>query len=399
MSLRARLSTAAAIGIGALAALAPAAGADTPGHYIVADSGGTSTKIYDYAPSGTRTTITSGGELTFVEGLARLGADDYLIADKNTTGATANGEIIRVRSGTQTVLASANLLKDPHGIAISYDRKFVYTASRTGEVVETTIATGSQRLVAPAGGNLVDLRGIAVERDGSLLVVSTGATDRLVRIDPATGAQEPLLTGPPLIDPRAVMVRPDGDLVLGDQGGAGDGFILGVDLPAVTPSVISGGTFYANTSVPGALALDTQGRIIGADRNTGGGNTFGRLFAVSTAGTPSDIVPATTQQLIEPSGLAIVPPKCGGQFATIVGTPGKDTLPGTNGADVIAALGGKDTVKGKGGKDIICGGAGNDILNGGKGKDTIFPGKGKDKVNGGPGKDKLKCTPLDPRCG
>ena len=42
--------------------------------------------------------------------------------------------------------------------------------------------------------------------------------------------------------------------------------------------------------------------------------------------------------------------------ATIVGTPGDDTLRGTDGPDVIVGLGGDDTIFGLGGDDVICGG-------------------------------------------
>ncbi len=48
--------------------------------------------------------------------------------------------------------------------------------------------------------------------------------------------------------------------------------------------------------------------------------------------------------------------RCGGQFATIVGTNGPDVLVGTKGPDVIHGRGRADVIKGKGGADVICGG-------------------------------------------
>lgn len=401
MSLRERLIT--VIGTVAAAAMivAPSAGADTPGHYVVTDLATDS--VYSFTPAGARTTITIGGNLANPEGIVRLSSNDYLLADKGPLGGPAvDGRVVRVTAGVQSLVASANLLIEPHAIALSADRKTAFTGSRNGAIVAVTIATGAQRLVAPAGGNLTDVRGIAVEGSGNLLVVNSGAaanTPRLLRVDPNTGAQTALLTGPPLTDPRAILVRPNGDVVIGDQGDPGDGFILGVYfLPSIYTHIFSAGAFWADNSVPGALALDTTGRIVGADRNTGGGNTNGRLFAVKPGGVASDIVPAAGGLLSEPSGLAIVPPKCGSKFATIVGTPGRDTLLGTNGPDVIAAIGGADTVKGKGGKDLICGGKGKDILSGGGGRDTLIGGKGRDRSTGGPGVDTLKCTITDPRC-
>jgi Ca2+-binding RTX toxin-like protein len=83
----------------------------------------------------------------------------------------------------------------------------------------------------------------------------------------------------------------------------------------------------------------------------------------------------------------LVPPRCQGQDATIVGTDGSDTLRGTNGDDVIAAKGGGDTVTGLGGDDLVCGGSGNDKLRGQGGDDTLNGGGGNDVHRGGGGTD------------
>ena len=80
---------------------------------------------------------------------------------------------------------------------------------------------------------------------------------------------------------------------------------------------------------------------------------------------------------------------CHGRQATIVGTPGPETLKGTNGPDVIQANGGKDTVQGLGGNDILCGARGKDRIKGGKGKDILIGGANADLLLGGPGNDRL----------
>ena len=48
-------------------------------------------------------------------------------------------------------------------------------------------------------------------------------------------------------------------------------------------------------------------------------------------------------------------PECFGRRATIVGTPGPDSLTGTPGPDVIVGLGGADNIAGLGGDDLIGG--------------------------------------------
>jgi hypothetical protein len=69
---------------------------------------------------------------------------------------------------------------------------------------------------------------------------------------------------------------------------------------------------------------------------------------------------------------------CNGIPATIVGTPGGETLKGTPGADVIVAREGNDTIRGLGGDDIICAGKGNDIVYGGAGFDILYGAQGND---------------------
>lgn len=376
MKLRTVASAVASI-LAAAALSAPSALADTPGHYIVADDTGATGSVFSFTPAGARTPIASGAPLVNPEGLARVGADDYLVAEKGV-GVPADGSVIRVRKGAQSVLASGGNLFDPHALALSADRKTAFVAGRDGRIVAITIATGTQRLVA----NLApaDLRGIAVERTGSLLVADSSVPTLLRRVDPNSGVATTVYTGPtPASDLRSVLVMPNNNIVMGDQGLAPatpiGGLVTGPANGPFTP--IAGGAFFAGNSVPGALALDTGGNVVVVDRN-GPGTAPGRIYKVSLAGVLTPVVTDTAALLVEPGGLAIVPPKCGGKFATIVGTPGKDKLPGTNGPDVIVALGGKDTVKGKGGKDLLCGGAGADKLLGGGGKDRVIGGKGKD---------------------
>jgi Ca2+-binding RTX toxin-like protein len=69
------------------------------------------------------------------------------------------------------------------------------------------------------------------------------------------------------------------------------------------------------------------------------------------------------------------PRTCEGREATIVGTPGADSITGTSGNDVIVVGDGDDVVYGKGGDDRICGGSGTDELWGGPGHDRVFGGR------------------------
>ena len=90
---------------------------------------------------------------------------------------------------------------------------------------------------------------------------------------------------------------------------------------------------------------------------------------------------------------------CFGKAATIVGTPGPDTL-GGGPEDVVLGLGGDDQLAG----GTVCGGAGNDSINGktgegssldgGEGDDTLRGDAGRyDVLLGGPGNDYLPTRP------
>ena len=88
-----------------------------------------------------------------------------------------------------------------------------------------------------------------------------------------------------------------------------------------------------------------------------------------------------------PRPVPVPVPRCDGKPATIVGTPGRDTLRGARRADVIVALAGKDKITAVKGNDTVCGGAGNDTISGGPGRDRLFGGPGNDRLTGGAGRD------------
>lgn len=74
---------------------------------------------------------------------------------------------------------------------------------------------------------------------------------------------------------------------------------------------------------------------------------------------------ATTLSSLASDSAGAPPPLCKGRLATIVGTPGNDTLTGTKGRDVIKGLAQNDTLCGGDGYDVIEGNGGNDVIDGG----------------------------------
>lgn len=82
-------------------------------------------------------------------------------------------------------------------------------------------------------------------------------------------------------------------------------------------------------------------------------------------------------------------PRCAGRIATVIGTPGRDTLRGTKRKDVIVALGGDDEIRSFSKADVICAGPGRDEVDAGDngeggGSDLVLAGPGADRVVLGP---------------
>jgi glucose/arabinose dehydrogenase len=148
-------------------------------------------------------------------------------------------------------------------------------------------------------------------------------------------------------------------------------------------------------TVPGITSFgeDSSCRIYVASID---GPVYRLTDAGSSGACPPPAPPSSDPPLSDPPLSESPPPgppagaPCGGEQATILGSPGPETLRGTQGHDVIAGLGGRDTVRGLAGNDIICGGGGRDRLSGGPGDDALLGGSGRDQLLGGAGRDRCE---------
>jgi sugar lactone lactonase YvrE len=124
-----------------------------------------------------------------------------------------------------------NLFVHPYDLAVERDGSLIVVdmgqfvrdpADRTadGAVIRVDAATGVQSLVSK-GGALVDPAGVAVGDDGGLYVVeNVGANGdpAVIRVDPRTGGQSTLTAGGRLCNPFGIAFEPDGDLLVVDYG-------------------------------------------------------------------------------------------------------------------------------------------------------------------------------------
>jgi outer membrane protein assembly factor BamB len=431
-----------------LLSAAPAAAALQPGEILVADSGftglirvnpltGKQTPFAaNAAPVNASSPLFAIPSDVVIAPTGRIFAVDY-------SGFDGNGGVIEVdpETGKQTkiaandqpVNASSQYFNRPTGIALLPSGR-ILVADRNafggvGGVIAVDLATGKQTVfssnqqpVNAASQLFGDPRGgITVLRTGTVLVGNGGADPRgVIAIDPTTGKQSRFSTNDQAVNassrlfeiPVGVIEGASGGIFVADQNGPVEpdplyfrGGLIGVNPATGKQRTVSSNQQAINAgagflSDPFDLAFGLGGRILIADTSAFGGScpegcggiiavdpATGKQAALSTNDQPLN---ASTQLYEGPSGIAVMPPRCQGRLATIVGTPRGEKITGTPGSDVIAALAGKDRVSALRGNDRVCGGRGADLIRGGRGRDRLLGEAGRDGVFGGPGPDLLK---------
>jgi sugar lactone lactonase YvrE len=366
----------------------------------------------------------------------------------------STGKQTLVSSNAQPVNATSQFFNNPTGIALLPDSTIVVSDRNFGGVIAVDPDTGKQSVFSSndqpvnAGSQLFsDLRGgITVQRSGTVLVGSNGGPAQgVIAVDPATGQQsrfstndQPVNASSQLYDiPVGVVEALSGRVFVADQNGptsASPGYfnggVIGVN-PATggqsevshnSQPVNSGSAYFAD---PFDITFGLDGKLLVLDADAFSAEGCG--FADPGCGGVISVDPVTGRQRILSSndqpvnasrqffgdefGFDVMPPRCSGKLATIVGTTKSETIVGTAGADVIATLAGRDKVFAKTGGDRVCTGTGADLARGGKGRDRIrgeggpdrlfggarrdllFGGKGVDLLKGGPGRDLLRGGP------
>jgi streptogramin lyase len=268
----------------------PAAAQGAPGDIAIADEGnwfGSSGRVLRLPSGGAASLLTGGAPLSDPWGVAVAADGALLVVDE---GAEAVFSI--APTGALETIVGGGGLQDPVGIALAPDGAAYVSDRQRDEVLRLNLSTGALSHVAdlrnaaglamdkagkllvtdgaalrridPGTGAtttvtaLTEARDVAVQQDGTLYVAGDA---QVVRVDPATGAKSVLATGPPLSDPRALDIEPDGDLVVADGRYAG-GSVIHVDRETGAKSVLaSGGLFRvpAGLAVVGGAGVDQSG--------------------------------------------------------------------------------------------------------------------------------------------
>jgi Ca2+-binding RTX toxin-like protein len=326
-----------------------------------------------------------------------------------------DGQLIQVdpATGEQSVLSTGGFFTTPFGLALAPNGKLLVSdddafGDDTGGLFEIDPVTGVQRVVASNATSALDLfmgpYDVAVNRRGRILVADyqsgDGGDGAIIGVDGATGQQS--LVSDNAISPANRFSSVQG--VIFDRGEINAIVVddtvpelLGVDGVSGAQSLISGPGSPGPDLLQSAhrAVFDLDGSLLVADYAAD--MAAGAIFRVDRAtGAQSLVADSSTsdQDLFkDPTAAIVVPPRCAGQYATIYGTPGRDTLTGSRFPDVIAGLAGNDAIRGLGANDRLCGGAGRDRLLGGKGRDRLLGGNGPDRLIGGRGRDRLRGGP------
>lgn len=179
---------------------------------------------------------------------AAAAADDpwvaYVVNSVVTRGGQQSAVVLRSNPVTGALEevsrngAQGSLFEHPYDIAVAPGGGSLYVVdmgafasganpAADGRIIRVDPATGAQSLVSQ-GGELVDPAGIAVAPDGTLFVVENvgvgpAQDPAVIRIDPATGAQSVLTRGDNLCYPFGIALAPSGDLIVTDFGDLPDG--------------------------------------------------------------------------------------------------------------------------------------------------------------------------------
>jgi hemolysin type calcium-binding protein len=383
----------------ALAAPASAAVRLDPGDILVAGmTRGGNGAVFRVDPDSGRQTIVSIGSLLFSPSDIELAPDGRILV--MDPGSLFGGSIVAIdpdKPGgptTNQTLVSNNdisgpdLFDTPLGLTVSDRRIFVADAGVPGVIAVDR--RGQQRLIA-SGENFASPVAIDLAPGPRLFVADAfGVQSRdgsIIRVDPANGSQSLVASG--VINEREDLVEPSGIVVsqptvyVADRDSQSDqsGAVIAVGFNGGKRLVASNaGPGPDLFNDPSGIAFDGRGNLVVGD-TTVVPDRRGIIIRVAPGSGATRLLSRGADGLdglVSARALTVVPPRCAGRPATIIGTPGRDTLRGTAGRDVIVGLGGNDVISGRGGNDVLCGGRGRDTLRGGPGRDVVRGGPGRD---------------------
>jgi hypothetical protein len=273
--------------------------------------------VVDVDPrTGTQTVLSSGQLLRDPTGIA-YGADgDLLVADQQAfshhKAGQAQGGVIGIDpvSGVQTAVTSERHLKNPSGLAVEPDGDLVVVDPDLDDGAAGVLRVdpvSNEQTVVSEGGDFGNPEGIAVEPDGNILVIDPDALNgagALIRVNPTTGAQTVLSKGGNFGNPSGVAVEASGSILVVDpdlRNGAGG--VVRIPKAGGSQQVVASGGNFGN---PTGIAVDTDGSILVADPDAFSGESGG-IFRLDP-GTGDRTVVASGGKFRDPVGVILARP-------------------------------------------------------------------------------------------
>jgi DNA-binding beta-propeller fold protein YncE len=235
----------------------------------------------------------------------------------------ADGAVVRVdpTTGVQSLVSRGGALVDPAGVAIAPDGA-LFVVENVGEqrvpaVIRIDPRSGAQSTVTQAG-ELCNPFGIAFEPGGDLVVADYGSlevdgrpivecptrpTGALIRVEPSTGSQTLVSEGGLFRSPFGLAVRPDGGILVANEGVAATAAVVAVD-----PSTGEQRTVTANVAddlfrFPERIALAPNGHLFVSDFQLA--DRFGGVIRVAP-GDGAQSIAWQGELFSNPLGLAVV---------------------------------------------------------------------------------------------
>lgn len=169
-------------------------------------------------------------------------------------------------------------------------------------IVRVDPSTGTQTTVT-SGPSIGFAGGIVVEADGMILVTTAGGIEGasgIVRVDPTTGAQTVLSAEGLFETPSGVALEADGSILVADANAfGGPGGIISVDPSTGAQTTVSAGGLFDQ---PFDVAVEADGNIVVADPVGFGGT--GAIYRVDPT-TGAQTLLATGGDLVDPVGIAV----------------------------------------------------------------------------------------------
>jgi DNA-binding beta-propeller fold protein YncE len=200
-----------------------------------------------------------------------------------------DGAVIRVDplTGRQSLVSSGGEFFDPAGIAVAPDGQIYVVDNRApdddGAVIRVDPRTGVQTLVterssAPHRGQLDLPFGIAIERDGNLVVSNRESPaplpllcpllGKVVRVDPVTGNQQRVGGTGHIAWPLGLAVRPDGNIVVANEC-PNHGALVLLDRLGLWQLLITSNSSQDVLVTPERVAFDPAGGLLVSDFSAG----------------------------------------------------------------------------------------------------------------------------------